>query len=123
MEKSWLLVAHLLEQVAHIHMEEWRCGLPAFDSLPDEESDLIVSAWCFQMADNLLEPINPPDFVKPWILARLLSASVQAKLEDAAKTPCPEICPESLRNMLVASWHQVLRDKWNLMVTLELPEV
>jgi hypothetical protein len=29
----------------------------------------------------------------------------------------------TLQNMLVASWHQLLRDKWNLMVTFDLPDV
>ena len=123
MAANWTQIAQMLEQVAQLRRAEWKCGFPPFDSLPDEETDLVVSAWCFQMAGNLLEPIEPPDDVKPWILARLVTASVQARLEASERNPCPEVSPELVRNMLIGSWHQLLRDKWNMMVTVDLPEV
>jgi hypothetical protein len=123
MHSNWNQIAQMFELLAHLRKAEWKCDVPPYDALPDEELDLAVSAWCSQMAGNLMQPIDPPDEVKPWILARLTIASVQARLEAEERNPCPEVSPETVRNMLVASWHQLLRDKWNMMVTVDLPEV
>lgn len=37
--------------------------------------------------------------------------------------PCPEVTQETVRNMLVAYWHQLLRDNWNMMISTELPDL
>lgn len=120
MANSWKQLADLLETTARMRLAEWKCGFPPFDCLPDETTDAAVSAWCWVMARAMEEPLDPPPEVKPWILARLAVASVEARMEEKEGTPVPELSIDLLRNMMVASWHQQLRERWNMMVWVDL---
>lgn len=120
MKRSWLTVAVAFRELALALRQQWQCDVPPFDTLPSEELDMVVSAWCYELAGNLAGPIEPPVEVRPWILARLVKASAQARLEAAEGNACPELTTAVLRNMLVGSWHQLLRQKWNLMVLEDL---
>lgn len=123
MENSWKMAAVVFSQLARTLRQEWQCSIPPFDTLPSEELDLVVSAWCWELAGNLAASIDPPAEVKPWVLARLASACAQAHLEAAEGNPCPVLSTAVLRNMLVGSWHQLLREKWNLMVLEDLEDL
>lgn len=118
--RSWQQIAELLEAAARFRLAQWKCGFPRFDSLPDEALDLAVSAWCMELAKDMVGPLEPPQEVKPWILARLVTASVEARAETAAGSPVPAVTPAFLKDVLIASWHQQLRERWNLMVTVDL---
>ena len=121
--KDWAKVSEILVAMAHDRQARWKCGFPPFDSLPREEDELEISVWCAALSQDMLGELEEtPDWVRPWILARLAVAAAAADREASERSPCPGFSAELLKNMLVASWHQALRNDWGMMVTLELEE-
>jgi hypothetical protein len=94
---SWLEIADVLAAVARALRLEWRCELPPFDTLPSAALDEECDAWCLALAANLGEPLQPPERVRPWILARLVSMSASAKsLPRGGAVPPPAMAPSEI---------------------------
>ena len=107
--------------VAQALRAEWRIELPPFDALPSETLEVLIDAWCVKLAANLNSPLNPPDEVKPWILARLVSMSASAAaLARTGDIQAPEFNPQSVRQFLIGEWHGCLRDRWPLSMKLDV---
>ncbi|MDB6133617.1 MAG: hypothetical protein JWM59_1860 [Verrucomicrobiales bacterium] len=115
MENQWLLIAEWLDLIAAKKILEWKCEFPPDDVLPSDKLDKCVSAWCKIMARNMTASIYPPEEVRPWILARLVSCSFKAKQEAEGSNSWPDVTKKTiLKAMLVDQWNNELKQKWIL---------
>jgi hypothetical protein len=119
MTPTWNQIADLLEKIYRVLQADWKIQPPPFDTLPSEVLDVAVSAWCLQLTRDPSAPLPAPPEVKPWILARLISMSAQARLHaETGDIPAPKLTPKIMQQFLIGEWHGALRDRWNLMMPL-----
>jgi hypothetical protein len=112
---SWWKISELFQRVAQELKAEWKVLLPPTDSRPAAADEEECDAWCVRLAANLREPtkVNPPDHVKPWILARLVSFSTTARvLAKKPGTPVPELTPSIVEQFLIGEWHGHGKHLW-----------
>jgi hypothetical protein len=110
---SWARHARIFGLLAEKLRADWNCRLPPHDTLPSEELNKAVSAWCYMLAKNLMAPLNPPAVVQPWILARILSMRATAlALAKLCDTDCPKLDEKTLRQFLISEWHGAGRGRW-----------
>ena len=119
MKPTWNQIADLLENIYRALRADWKIQPPPFDTLPSEVLDVAVSAWCMELSKDPSEPLAAPPEVQPWILARLVSMSAEARrLADTGDTRAPELTPKIMQELLISEWHGALRDRWCLMMSL-----
>ena len=120
MSATWAQIADAFGLVARTLKLEWQCELPPFDSLPSPALEAIVDEWCDRLAADMTSPLNPPEIVKPWILARLISnAGNASNLAKSGDTDAPGLTPSTARWFLIDEWHGCLRDRWTGLMPLD----
>lgn len=120
MGNSWETVGMALQLTAQALKARWRCEIPAFDSLPNEALEKIVSHWSRRLARNLTATIDPPAAARPWVLARLIAAVALLSEKSAAGIPFRGLSADELVKLLDDEWRERLRDRWNLMMLEDL---
>lgn len=96
-------------------MAEWGCQPPAYNERASASDEAECDRWCARLAQNLGEPIPAPEHLRPWILARLVSAAGDAYIHDRlSDIPCPALTPQNAAQYLVAEWHHALRERWRM---------
>jgi hypothetical protein len=119
MQPTWNQIADLLKQIYEALQVDWKIQPPPFDTLPSETLDIAVSAWCMELSKDPSEPLAAPPEVQPWVLARLVSMSAQARLNaDVGGIPAPTMNPATMQQLLISEWHGALRDRWPLMMKI-----
>ena len=115
---TWEKVAHFFRLIYELRKSEWNCVAPAHDTLPSAALESVVDEWCARMARDVERPLDAPAIVRPWILARLVSASADAGIHaEVADQPCPPaMTPQVVEQYLIAEWHHALRNRWCLML-------
>ncbi len=118
---TWRQYDEVFGLLAQTFRAEWKCDLPPFDTLPSEELDGVVSAWCAVLAKNLHEwREQPPEIVRPWLLVRVLSVQALARaLAAKGDKDVPPLVERTLRQLLISEWHGSLRDRWPLLMQLD----
>lgn len=123
MENQWTRIGEVMLLEAHALKARWKCDMPPNDALPDAQLDRMVSHWCRRLARNLTLPIDPPASVRPWVLARLICASVEARQRGTSGTAWSGLPPAGIARLLTGEWDARFRDEWAKLVLLdEFPE-
>jgi hypothetical protein len=119
-QPTWNQIADLLQNIYRALQADWNIQPPPFDTLPSEVLDVAVSAWCMVLSKDPSQPLAAPPEVQPWVLARLASMAVQARINaETGGIPAPKLSPETMQQLLISEWHGALRDRWNLMMSLD----
>lgn len=111
---TWAKLADVLGQASRLLLAEWGCLPAAYNQVCIAADEARCDHWCRQLAKNPGEPLPAPADLRPWILARLLSATGDATLHaELQDQPCPPILtPAVLEQYLVGDWHAVLKSRW-----------
>jgi hypothetical protein len=108
-------LADLLEKQTKLLAFEWRCAAPQPRTIVPQELEAACDIWCCNLAKNLDHPLDAPKPIRPWILARLVTAAVFARIcADEGEPPIPdEDKPAAIvAYMLIAAWHGSLKERW-----------
>jgi hypothetical protein len=112
---TWNEIGWRFAAVARRLKAEWKCDLPAHDTLPNEVTEQVVSAWCAVLARNLdAMAEEPPEIVKPWLIVRLhYAAKISLALgAQRDKNPPEKLDANTVRAFLNREWLGAGRDQW-----------
>lgn len=111
---TWERWRTVMEEQTLFRMAEWEVDIPSSHTMPPPALEKEISQWCRTLAQNMLDPLIPPENVRPWILARLLMTRVQSGREAENGSPVPEITPANISWMLVEGWDLALFPLWKM---------
>ncbi len=110
---EWSQISELLELKCRLLRDEWGVSFPPYGTEASAEDAAVCDDYCRLLAADFEQSVEPPDGAKPWMLARLLMASVLAgTLGQKGETLPLRFDSKLVEQLLVDEWHFRLRSWW-----------
>ena len=110
---NWKDLHDVLVQVYRILQAEWGCQPAGYTQEPAAGVEAECDYWCEVLARDLCAEIEPPERVRPWLLARILMAAADATTHG--DRPFPGVTPATVQQYLIGEWHGALKARWKML--------
>jgi hypothetical protein len=101
---TWSDAGMIFEKLAQVLMQEWNCEPPPPNQIAAPVLKAECDRWCQELARRIDQPLDAPEYVRPWILQRVIAAKLfcDAAAEQGAPM-LPTATPANIAAALFAT--------------------